>query len=118
MMSTTWISVPIQVNPRRVKTVTNGLIPEVKSLVGRIDTSRRINPQYKAAIRKLTEFTALGTSRLGSCISPAAMPTISMPEKAKTTPDMTRIGPYQKNPMLKAMRTVPHVGMYGNQYCA
>ena len=38
---------------------------------------------------------ALGTSLSEFSISPAAIATISMAAYAKTTPDMTRIGPYQ-----------------------
>ncbi len=36
---------PIQFAPIRSKIVTNGLMPDLKSLVGRIETSSRIEPQ-------------------------------------------------------------------------
>ena len=44
-ISTIWISVLIQPRPSRSKTVTNGLVPDLYSLVGSIETSSRIEPQ-------------------------------------------------------------------------
>ena len=44
-MSTIWIGALIQVRPNRSKTVTNGLVPALYSLVGSIETSSRIEPQ-------------------------------------------------------------------------
>ena len=45
MISTTWIRSAIQVRPSRPNTVTNGLVPDLYSLVGSIETSSRIEPQ-------------------------------------------------------------------------
>jgi hypothetical protein len=45
MMRTIWIAVLIQVRPRRSKTVTKGLVPDLYSDVGSIETSSRIDPQ-------------------------------------------------------------------------
>ena len=45
MISTIWIAVLIQVRPSRSKTVTNGLVPDLYSVVGSIETSSRIEPQ-------------------------------------------------------------------------
>lgn len=45
MISTAWISVAIQSRPIRPNTVTNGLMPDLYSVVGQFDTSSRIEPQ-------------------------------------------------------------------------
>ena len=42
---TAWITVLIQVRPSRSKTVTNGLVPALYSVVGSIETSSRIEPK-------------------------------------------------------------------------
>ena len=44
-ISTSWIMALIQARPIRSKTVTNGLVPDLYSVVGSIDTSSRIEPQ-------------------------------------------------------------------------
>ena len=44
-ISTIWIAVVIQVRPNRSNTVTNGLVPDLYSVVGSIETSSRIEPQ-------------------------------------------------------------------------
>ena len=45
MISTAWIRVGHPPKPSRPNTVTNGLVPDLYSVVGSIDTSSRIDPQ-------------------------------------------------------------------------
>jgi len=44
-ISTAWIRPAIQPRPSRPNTVTNGLVPDLYSVVGSIETSSRIEPQ-------------------------------------------------------------------------
>ncbi len=45
MISTTWMRSAIHPRPSRPNTVTNGLVPDLYSVVGSIDTNSRIDPQ-------------------------------------------------------------------------
>ena len=44
-INTTWIRSAIHPRPNRLNTVTNGLVPDLYSVVGNIHTSNKIEPQ-------------------------------------------------------------------------
>ena len=44
-INTAWMMSAIHPSPSRPNTVTNGLVPDLYSVVGSIDTSSRIDPQ-------------------------------------------------------------------------